>query len=94
MRLSQPHDLTQLLRESLASGEGEETAAALLLARGTPAETARAPRVFIAYVVEDAELATKLYQQLEDLGFDPWMDRRSVSDHVKTYFFDLRADGR
>lgn len=77
MRLSQPHDLTQLLRESLAAAEGDEAAAALLARRAQAAAT-RAPRVFIAYVVEDTDLATKLCQQLEDLGFDPWMDRRSL----------------
>lgn len=37
-----------------------------------------APKVFIAYVHEDAEAAEKLFDSLEVEGFDPWMDRRKL----------------
>jgi TIR domain len=32
------------------------------------------PRVFIAYAKEDAALASRLYEQMDALGFQPWMD--------------------
>lgn len=36
------------------------------------------PRVFIAYALEDATTALRLYEALEARGFDPWMDRRKL----------------
>ncbi len=66
MRLSQPHDLTQLLRESLDEPARPDTRAA-----------AR-PQVFVAYVLEDAGLARRLCTQLEHFGLDPWMDQRKL----------------
>jgi hypothetical protein len=36
------------------------------------------PRVFLAYVVEDAAAAGRLYEDLAAAGFDPWMDRRKL----------------
>ena len=38
----------------------------------------RKPKVFIAYVVEDAALAERLYDDLVECGFDPWLDRRKL----------------
>ncbi len=35
-------------------------------------------RVFIAYVEEDAALARKLYRDLTDKGFSPWMDKKKL----------------
>ena len=35
-------------------------------------------RVFIAYVVEDAAMAERLFDDLAARGFDPWMDRRKL----------------
>ncbi len=35
-------------------------------------------RVFIAYALEDADTAQRLYDDLEASGFDPWMDRRKL----------------
>lgn len=37
-----------------------------------------APRVFIAYVIEDAEYAQRLYTELEAAGFNPWLDKRKL----------------
>jgi hypothetical protein len=36
------------------------------------------PQVFIAYVKEDQPLAARLYRELEDAGFSPWMDVRKL----------------
>lgn len=41
-------------------------------------EPRTAVRVFVAYVVEDAPLAERLFDDLTALGFDPWMDRRKL----------------
>jgi hypothetical protein len=35
-------------------------------------------RVFLAYVIEDADGAERLYDALAQRGFDPWMDRRKL----------------
>ena len=37
-----------------------------------------APRIFIAYVIEDAEYAQRLYTDLETAGFNPWLDKRKL----------------
>ncbi len=36
------------------------------------------PRVFIAYAVEDSELADRLFYCLESRGCAPWLDRRKL----------------
>jgi hypothetical protein len=36
------------------------------------------PRVFIAYVHEDAEQADRIFDALLAAGFEPWMDRRKL----------------
>lgn len=36
------------------------------------------PKVFIAYVQEDAAAAESLFEALENAGFDPWLDRRKL----------------
>lgn len=41
-------------------------------------EPSARPQVFLAYVVEDAPLAERLYDALQELGFSPWMDRRKL----------------
>ena len=41
-------------------------------------EASTAPRVFIAYVQEDAERAEHLFNDLAANGFEPWMDRRKL----------------
>jgi len=37
-----------------------------------------APRVFIAYAIEDAEHAQRLYTDLQSAGFNPWLDKRKL----------------
>jgi len=36
------------------------------------------PKVFVAYVQEDAAAAERLFAGLEAWGFDPWLDRRKL----------------
>ncbi len=36
------------------------------------------PRIFLAYAAEDQHTVERLYDDLESLGFDPWMDRRKL----------------
>lgn len=36
------------------------------------------PKVFVAYVQEDADAAGRLFDELEACGFDPWLDRRKL----------------
>jgi hypothetical protein len=36
------------------------------------------PRVFVAYMTEDAARADLLYRMLEKAGFEPWMDRHNL----------------
>jgi hypothetical protein len=36
------------------------------------------PKVFVAYVQEDAAAAERLFEDLEASGFDPWLDRRKL----------------
>jgi hypothetical protein len=38
----------------------------------------RGPRIFIAYVQEDARSAERLYAVFQDHGFDPWLDRKKL----------------
>ncbi len=36
------------------------------------------PRIFIAYAVEDAPMANRLFAELEVCGYAPWLDRRKL----------------
>jgi hypothetical protein len=36
------------------------------------------PKVFVAYVQEDAAAAERIYDGLETGGFEPWLDRRKL----------------
>jgi hypothetical protein len=47
-------------------------------AEGFRFEPKRLPQVFIAYVKEDEGLAARLYRELDDAGFSPWMDARKL----------------
>jgi len=41
-------------------------------------EPATQPKVFLAYVQEDAAAAERLYRELRRHGFDAWLDRRKL----------------
>jgi TIR domain len=47
-------------------------------ARGFHFEPRHQPQVFIAYVIEDAVAAGRLYDSLQEEGFSPWMDARKL----------------
>jgi len=36
------------------------------------------PKIFVAYVQEDAAAAARLYEAFRARGFDPWMDRKKL----------------
>lgn len=46
--------------------------------RGFRFQPRNRPKVFIAYVQEDAPAAERLFTDLETAGFDPWLDRRKL----------------
>ncbi|MCU0246102.1 MAG: toll/interleukin-1 receptor domain-containing protein [Bryobacter sp.] len=46
--------------------------------RGVRFVAARRPRIFIAYVTEDARRAERLYDEFRRRGYDPWLDRRRL----------------
>ncbi|MCC6862317.1 MAG: TIR domain-containing protein [Bryobacterales bacterium] len=62
------------------------------------------PKVFLAYVQEDAAPAGRLFERLRAGGFDPWMDRRkllpgqnwprSIEDAIETCDFFLACFSR
>lgn len=37
-----------------------------------------APKVFLAYVQEDADAAERLFREFRSRGFDPWLDRKKL----------------
>jgi len=46
--------------------------------RGFRFQPRNRPKIFIAYVQEDAAAAERLFDDLENSGFDPWLDRRKL----------------
>lgn len=36
------------------------------------------PKIFVGYVAEDLALAERLFEDLQELGFAPWLDRRKM----------------
>jgi hypothetical protein len=46
--------------------------------RGFRFQPRNRPKVFVAYVQEDAAPAERLFEDLEACGFDPWLDRRKL----------------
>jgi len=46
--------------------------------RGFRFQPLNRPKVFVAYVQEDAAAALRLFENLEVCGFDPWLDRRKL----------------
>jgi hypothetical protein len=46
--------------------------------RGFRFQARNRPKVFVAYVQEDAPAAERLFEDLEAAGFDPWLDRRKL----------------
>lgn len=75
-------EIGQIVRQALEAGLSVEIDGLGTFSRdrdkGFVFRGRRQPRVFIAYVVEDAAAAERLYDTFAASGFDPWMDRRKL----------------
>jgi hypothetical protein len=71
-----------ILRECLEEGASVEIAGLGVFQPGPKGgyqfESRRRKSVFIAYAVEDLPTALKLYQRFEELGFEPWLDKKRL----------------
>lgn len=79
---SEAHEIARLVRRCLERGAAVEIEG---LGIFRPREKgkfgftpATRPKVFLAYVQEDAAAAERLYRDLKRAGFEPWMDRKRL----------------
>jgi len=74
--------LASLVRQCLEEGRAVEIDGLGVFRPGASAGfefvPVTAPRVFIAYVFEDALAAERLYRELLTGGYDPWLDKRKL----------------
>ena len=74
--------LARLIRRCLAEGARVEVDGLGTFIpdaqRGFRFQPRNRPKVFVAYVQEDAAAAEHLFNDLESAGFDPWLDRRKL----------------
>lgn len=74
--------LAKLVIQSLAAGHAVEIDGLGIfyphVAQGFRFKAVARPKVFIAYVKEDAGAAALLYDVLEAAGFSPWLDARKL----------------
>ena len=74
--------LSVVVRQCLAEGKSVEIDGLGVFvpdaAQGFRFEPTSRAQVFLAYVVEDAPMAERLYDALDELGFHPWIDRRKL----------------
>jgi hypothetical protein len=74
--------VARLLRQCLAEGATVEIDGLGTFLpdpqRGFKFQPRNRPKVFVAYVQEDAAAAERLFEDLEAGGFDPWLDRRKL----------------
>lgn len=74
--------LGEMVRRSIAEGKSVEIDGLGVFTpdreRGFRFHALGQPQVFIAYVVEDAPVVERLFQDLGDAGFNPWMDRKKL----------------
>ena len=74
--------LARLIRQCLAEGTSVEIDGLGTFIpddqRGFRFQSRNRPKVFVAYVQEDAAAAERLFEDLEACGFDPWLDRRKL----------------
>lgn len=74
--------IARMLREELERGGWVEIDGVGILSpggkRGLRFWPHSQPRVFIAYVEEDVLFAKKLYQEFEENGFRPWLDKKML----------------
>ena len=74
--------VAQLVRHSLEEGQRVEIDGLGVferVSRGGYKFTALSrPKIFLGYVAEDLVLAERLFEDLEKLGFAPWLDQRKM----------------
>ena len=73
--------IAAVIRESLAGGAAVEIdglGSFRKIGNGYRFKPKDAPRIFIAYVKEDAEAAARMFESLAAAGFDPWMDQKKL----------------
>jgi TIR domain len=74
--------VARLVRQCLAEGASVEIDGLGTFVpdaeRGFRFQQRHRPKVFVAYVQEDGVAAERLFEDLEALGFDPWLDRRKL----------------
>ncbi|HUK18977.1 MAG TPA: TIR domain-containing protein [Bryobacteraceae bacterium] len=75
-------ELAEVVLEGLAAGQSVEIDGLGIFspdaARGFRFQPYPQPKIFIAYVAEDAAPADRLYQALAGAGFSPWMDTHKL----------------
>ena len=76
------HQLARIVLRSLARGTAVEIDGLGTFypdrLTGVRFEPPALPRVFIAYVKEDRQLAERVYETVETAGFSAWMDVRKL----------------
>ncbi len=81
-RLQSGAQVARLVRQCLAEGASVEIDGLGTFVpdarRGFRFQPRHRPKVFVAYVQEDAAPAERLFEELERCGFDPWLDRRKL----------------
>lgn len=74
--------LGEMVRRSIAEGKSVEIDGLGVFMpdakHGFRFEALGQPQVFLAYATEDAVQADRLFDELCDAGFNPWMDRRKL----------------
>jgi hypothetical protein len=74
--------VARLVRQCLAEGASVEIDGLGTFVpdaqRGFRFQPLNQPKVFVAYVQEDAAAAERLFEDLEACSFDPWLDRRKL----------------
>jgi len=74
--------VAQLVRQCLREGKSVEIDGLGIFRRDSAGEyqfTADShPKIFLAHVVEDRPWADRLFEELEQRGYAPWLDRRKL----------------
>jgi hypothetical protein len=81
-KLATSEQVAQLVRHCLEEGQSVEIDGLGVFERdshgGYKFMALSPPKIFLGYVTEDLPLAERLFEDLEDLGFAPWLDRRKM----------------
>src|SRR5206468_9144023 len=79
---SSSEHVAQLVRQCLREGKRVEIDGLGVFLRDSSGEyqfTADShPKIFLAHVVEDRPWADRLFEELEQRGYAPWLDRRKL----------------